>query len=90
MCVWRRGESELGVNEIILASFAARHPGGQCPEKCRCGLDLAGLPAERGTERPALWVFEGELAKKLRPSKVSVGSVSPQGLAVSYYRFQAR
>lgn len=86
MCVWRRGESELGVNEIILAPFAARHPGGQCPEKCRrCGLDMAGLSAERGIERPALGVFEGEIAKRLRPSKVSVGSVSPQGLALSYY-----
>lgn len=51
---------------------------------------MAGLSAERGTERPALGVFEGEIAKRLRPSKVSVGSVSPQGLALSYYHSQAR
>lgn len=53
---------------------------------------MAGLSAERGIERKACagGCLRGELAKRLRPSKLSVGSVSPQGLAVSYYHSQAR
>lgn len=105
-CVWGSGVwqgSEAGKDARGLSSYlcvfgggesrtpsVARHPGGQCPEKCRrCGLDIAGLSAERGTERPVLGVSEGQLAKRLGPNKVSLGSVSPQSLA-TYYHSQAR
>lgn len=56
-------------------------------------MTMAGLPVERGTESIVLRAFEKEILKRLRPSKVSVGSVSPQeqGLQdlATYYHSQA-
>lgn len=41
-------------------------------------MTMAELHVERGIERPVLGALERERVKRLRPNKVSVGSVSAQ------------
>lgn len=77
------GRKPAGTNQTILVPSAATHPDGQCPEKRRrCGLDMAGLSAERGIGRPVLGVLEGEASQKTQAKQGVCGSVSPQGLAI--------
>lgn len=61
--------------KLYLPPSAARHQVDR--ELQEVASAVAGLFVERGIKRPILEAFEGDTVKRLRPSKVSMGSFSP-------------